>query len=310
LHGLLAEKLGSSDISYGQGTVDAFDEASLLLISLLRIPLHALAEWEGREVGSAERERAMRIASERVRRRKPMAYIMNEVIQQNEVFYVDERTIVPRSFIGDILANTNEMMPEAGDCAAGGVLDMCTGSGCLAILAAKHFPAAGRVHAVDISADALAVAHQNVNMRGLGKAVRLYSGNVFKDWKAYPAGGNARRAASEPVDSPLQSPYDLIICNPPYVDNKGMRNLPMEYRFEPEVSLWGGSDGLSIIRRVLAGAQRHLSEDGALLLEVGRSQGRLWKEFPNLMRKARKLRTEGMDPEADPEVILLRKRDL
>jgi len=182
-------------------------------------------------------------------------------------FYVDERTIVPRSFIGELLdshfggdgEDTTSLIGDPADIAS--VLDLCTGSGCLAILAARHFPHAA-VDAVDISKDALAVAARNVGDHGLDERIALHRGDLFAPL------GNKR--------------YDLIISNPPYVDAEGMAGLPAECRAEPALAFDGGADGLDIVRRILSEAKTHLAPQGGLLCEIGRGRDNLEAAFPQL----------------------------
>ena len=201
----------------------------------------------------------------RIRTRKPAAYLLQKAYLRGVAFYVDERAIVPRSYLGEILdgelfAGADASLIDDPD-AIGRVLDLCTGSGCLAVLAAMRFPNAV-VDAVDISADALAVAAHNVAAHGLEERITLHQGDLFA-----PLGG-AR--------------YDLIVSNPPYVDAGGMAALPPECRHEPALALDGGPDGIAIVRRIIDNAGRHLTADAGLLCEVGRDRRVLEMAYPDV----------------------------
>jgi ribosomal protein L3 glutamine methyltransferase len=207
------------------------------------------------------------LIARRITTRKPAAYLVNKIYMRGLPFYVDERTIVPRSFIGELL---DSHFSGQGDDEGGSliddplsvrhVLDLCTGSGCLAILAAHAF-ANAQIDAVDISKDALEVAARNVADYGLEDRVMLHQGDLFK-----PLAG--RR-------------YDLIISNPPYVDAQGMAELPRECRAEPKLAFDGGADGIAIVRRILPAAKQHLTPEGGLLCEIGRCRPGLQAAYPN-----------------------------
>jgi ribosomal protein L3 glutamine methyltransferase len=219
-------------------------------------------------VTAAEGKKVLDLIARRITTRKPAAYLVNKIYMRGLPFYVDERTIVPRSFIGELLedhfgGSGNE---DAGSLisdpdAVESVLDLCTGSGCLAILAARNFPNA-EIDAVDISKDALEVAARNVGDYGLQDRLTLYHGDLFK-----PLGGKR---------------YNLIISNPPYVDAEGMAGLPRECRAEPKLAFDGGADGLDIVRRILDEAQAHLTPQGGLLCEIGRCRPQLEDAYPHL----------------------------
>jgi ribosomal protein L3 glutamine methyltransferase len=207
------------------------------------------------------------VIGRRVTTRKPAAYLVNKIYMRGLPFHVDERVIVPRSFIGELLdshfgGESDEASSLIDDpLAIESVLDLCTGSGCLAILAGLSFPNA-RIDAVDISKDALDVAARNVADYGLEDRVTLHRGNLFT-----PVG---------------ETRYDLIITNPPYVDAHGMKSLPRECRAEPKLAFDGGADGLDVIRRILQEAGRHLTPEGGLLCEIGRGREALEAAFPQL----------------------------
>jgi ribosomal protein L3 glutamine methyltransferase len=208
------------------------------------------------------------VIARRVTTRKPAAYLVNKIYMRGLPFYVDERTIVPRSFIGELLdKHFGGEEDETGGSliedprAVESVLDLCTGSGCLAVLASRNFPNA-RIDAVDLSSDALAVAARNLADYGLEHLITLHRGDLFK-----------------PV---ADHRYDLIISNPPYVDAQGMADLPRECRAEPKLAFDGGADGLDIVRRILDEAGRHLTPQGGLLCEIGRCRPALEAAYPQL----------------------------
>ena len=241
-------------LSYGHGTDNAFDEAAWLVLETMRLPMDEPLEPSLR-LTEGERKAVKAVIDKRVKTRKPAAYLLNKAYIQGLPCYVDERVIVPRSFIGELLVGFDLMqMPKT-------VLDLCTGSGCLAILAA-HIFAPAAVDAVDLSAGALTVAKRNVSDYKLKKRVHLFKGNLF---------------------APLKNKkYDLIITNPPYVDARAMKSLPAEYRHEPKMALASGKDGLDIVRKILNEAPEHLTSNGGLLCEVGRGRKILEKEYPHL----------------------------
>jgi ribosomal protein L3 glutamine methyltransferase len=253
---------------FAHGTTDPVAEAAFLVCETLHLHPDQFETFATARVTAAEASKILDVIARRVSSRKPAAYLVNKVYMRGLPFYVDERVIVPRSFIGELL--DSHFGGEAGD--DGGalisdpstvesVLDLCTGSGCLAILASRNFPNA-RIDAVDVSADALEVAARNVADYGLADRVKLQRGDLFK-----PLGGKR---------------YDLIISNPPYVDAVGMAALPRECRAEPKLAFDGGADGLNIIRRILNEAPRHLTPQGGLLCEIGRGRELVEAAFPPL----------------------------
>ena len=241
---------------FAHGTTDPVAEAAFLVCATLHLDPDQFETFATARVTASEAKAILEVIARRVSSRKPAAYLVNRIYMRGLPFYVDERVIVPRSFIGELLEQHfgGESDQQAGSLiddpmAVENVLDLCTGSGCLAILASRRFPNA-EIDAVDISKDALAVAARNVADYGLAERVSLHRGDLFK-----PLGG--RR-------------YDLIISNPPYVDAQGMAELPRECRAEPKLAFDGGADGLDIVRRILAEAGRHLTPQGGLLCEIGR----------------------------------------
>jgi ribosomal protein L3 glutamine methyltransferase len=242
------------------GTTDPVAEAAFLVGEALHLPPERFDAFSRAHVTAKERATVLSLIERRVRTRKPAAYLVQKTYIQGVPFRVDERVIVPRSYLGEVLAGD----PFAGDglvdpAGVRRVLDLCTGSGCLAILAAMHFPDA-TVDAVDISRDALAVARINVREHALERRVRLLRGDLFA-----PVG---------------EERYDLIIANPPYVDAPGMAALPPECRHEPRRAFAGGADGLKFVRRIVADAPRHLTPQGGLLCEIGRGRDAVEHAFP------------------------------
>ena len=245
---------------YGHGTASALDEAAYLILHTLHLPIDQLEPWLDARLTLAERQAVSGIIAKRVTTRKPAPYLTNEAWVQGHAFYVDERVIVPRSYIGELLGSGLSAAvadPEAVD----RVLDLCTGSGCLAILAALAFPNAV-VDASDVSADALAVAERNVATYDLGDRITLVRSDLF-------AGLAERR-------------YDLILSNPPYVSAAAVAAFPPEYAAEPRIAHAGGEDGLDIVLRILAEAGTHLTENGALVVEIGTGRDILKAAFPRL----------------------------
>jgi ribosomal protein L3 glutamine methyltransferase len=256
---------------FAHGTTDPVAEAAFLVCEILHLHPDQFENFATARVTAAEAEQILDVIARRVSTRKPAAYLVNKIYMRGLPFYVDERTIVPRSFIGELLDQHfgGQQNPDDEDdgaliddpSAVESVLDLCTGSGCLAILASRNFPNA-RIDAVDISKDALEVAARNVGDYDLEDRLTLHRGDLFK-----PLGGKR---------------YDLIISNPPYVDAEGMAALPRECRAEPKIAFDGGADGLDIVRRILNEAGRHLTPQGGLLCEVGRGRGPVEAAFPQL----------------------------
>jgi ribosomal protein L3 glutamine methyltransferase len=256
----ITRRFAAARLAFGHGTGSARDEAAWLVCSALDIAFDDLDAALDRSVGQARAQRLEELASRRIDSRVPLAYLLKEAWLDNVRFYVDERVIVPRSHIAELLRD--DLAPWITSRASmGRVLDMCTGSGCLAILAARAFPDA-RIDASDVSADALAVARINRDAHGLGDRLRLVHSDLF---------------AALPSDR-----YDLILVNPPYVDARAMRELPAEYRHEPDLSLDGGPDGLDVVRRILDEAPDHLTEPGILILEIGGNRAVLEAAYPRL----------------------------
>lgn len=247
-------------LHFGHGTHNAFDEAAWLMLHVLRAPIDQLDAQLHRTLTPAQHARFLKLAARRINERIPLAYIIREAWLGPHRFYIDERCIVPRSFIAELLARP--MAPWAPQpSTVQRVLDMCTGSGCLAILAALAFPNA-QVDAVDLSTDALQVARRNLQQYALEDRVQLIQSDLF-------------------AGLPSQS-YDLILSNPPYVDAPSMRELPTEYRHEPEMALASGRDGLDATRVLLRKAKNYLRPDGKLIIEIGHNRAQLERAFPQL----------------------------
>ncbi|MGH8697120.1 MAG: 50S ribosomal protein L3 N(5)-glutamine methyltransferase [Burkholderiales bacterium] len=254
----LARRFARGKLFFGHGTHTARDEAAWLVCHVLRIPFGELERALERPVPAAVARRLERLAARRIATREPLAYVLREAWLANHRFYVDRRVIVPRSHIAELVPNRLAPWLPWGE--ATRVLDLGTGSGCLAILAALAFPRA-RVDASDVSAAALAVARRNVKSYRLGRRIRPVRSDLF---------------------AALPERYELILCNPPYVPATEMRRLPAEYRAEPRLALAGGRDGLSFVRRLLAEAGDHLASNGVLVMEIGANRKTLEKAFPRL----------------------------
>lgn len=272
VHALLAEgveRFEQAGLAFGHGTDNALDEAAWLILRSLGLPPGDIAPCLGRVLTAAEARAARALLARRVRTRKPAAYLLNEAWLGPYRFFVDERVLVPRSFIFELLgvrlhfpaADSSRDAARRKCNLTPRVLDLCTGSGCLAIVAAKTWPDA-KVDAADLSADALAVANINVASYRLGRRVRLVESDLF--------GALAGRR------------YDLIVSNPPYVRAASMRRLPPEYRNEPEMALASGGDGLEHTRKIIAQARAHLNPGGRLMVEIGHNRKSLERAFPDL----------------------------
>jgi ribosomal protein L3 glutamine methyltransferase len=254
----ITRRFARARLVFGHGTHAARDEAAWLVCSAAGIPFADLPTALDRPVPGPTARRLGRLTAQRVKTRQPLAYLLREAWLAGHRFYVDRRVIVPRSHIAELLPQ--RLVPWLPWGEAKSVLDLCTGSGCLAILAALAFSEA-RVDASDVSAAALAVARRNLKSYRLGKRIRLVRSDRF---------------------AALPGRYQLILCNPPYVPDAEMRRLPAEYRAEPRRALAGGRDGLDFVRRLLAEAPDHLAPDGVLVMEVGASRATLERAFPRL----------------------------
>jgi ribosomal protein L3 glutamine methyltransferase len=253
---------------FAHGTTDPVAEAAFLVCETLHLHPDQFEMFATARVTAAEAKKILDVIGRRVTTRKPAAYLVNKIYMRGLPFYVDERTIIPRSFIGELLdshfggrGGGDDTSLTDDPLGVESVLDLCTGSGCLAVLAAGTFRNA-EIDAADISRDALEVAARNIAEYGLEGRVTLHLGDLFG-----PVGDKR---------------YDLIISNPPYVDAEGMAELPRECRAEPKLAFDGGADGLDTIRRILNEAGHHLAPEGGLLCEIGRGRERLEAAFPQL----------------------------
>jgi ribosomal protein L3 glutamine methyltransferase len=275
-------RFNEAKLFFGHGSDNAFDEAAYLILHTLHLPLDRLEPFLDASLTHGESEEIQVVIERRVRERLPAAYLTHEAWLGEHRFYVDERVIVPRSFIAELLQEQLAPWVEVPD-EVTRALDLCTGSGCLAILAALAFPNA-EVDAVDLSADALEVAAKNVADYGLADRVELIESDLF----AALAGRT----------------YDVILSNPPYVNAESVAALPPEYQAEPALALGSGKDGLDATRQILAKAKSHLNPGGLLVVEIGHNRDALEAAYPALP-------FTWLDTESgDQFVFMLRREDL
>ncbi len=275
-------RLKKAGVSFGHGTLNAFDEAAWLVLWALGMPMDALEAHAKRELNDEEAAKASALIDNRIETRTPAAYLTKEAWLQNVPFYVDERSIVPRSFIAELLADgegEGTLDTWLSD-ETQRVLDLCTGNGSLAVIAAMAYPEVV-IDAADLSDDALAVARINVDKHKLGKRITLIQSDLLNE---------------------LTGIYDLIICNPPYVNAKSMTALPKEYQHEPVLALAGGEDGMDLVRRIVKDAPARLSPIGVLVLEIGNER----RHFEHAFRK---LEVVWLDTSAGGDQVLLVTRD-
>ncbi|MCA6999657.1 50S ribosomal protein L3 N(5)-glutamine methyltransferase [Dickeya solani] len=251
-------RFNAANVYYGHGTDNPWDEALQLVLPSLFLPIDIPEDMYLARLTSSERHRIVERVIRRVNERIPVAYLTNKAWFCGLEFYVDERVLVPRSPIGELI---NDRFASLLPNAPRHILDLCTGSGCIAIACAQAFPEA-EVDAVDISAEALAVTEQNIQQHGMEYNVTPIRSDLFRDLPAIQ--------------------YELIVTNPPYVDEEDMADLPQEYRFEPELGLAAGSDGLKLVRRILACVPDFLTEEGVLICEVGNSMVHLMEQYPDV----------------------------
>lgn len=257
-----AARLTAAQVGFGHGTTNAFDEAAWLTLWKLGHPLDALDEVETQAVTPDQAAAVQALIEERISTRKPAAYLTHQAWLQGVPFYVDERVIVPRSFIAEVLAD-GSIDAWLSD-QTHRVLDLCTGNGSLAVLAAMAYPDV-TVDGADISDDALAVARINVDQHGLADRITLLHSDGLQS---------------------VRGPYDLILCNPPYVNATSMKALPAEYQAEPELALASGDDGMDFTRALFgslrADPDRYMTPDAVLVLEIGNERENFERAFPNL----------------------------
>jgi ribosomal protein L3 glutamine methyltransferase len=240
-------RFNTEQLYFGHGSDNAFDEAAYLLLHTLKLPLDRLDPFLDARLTEPEINTLIALIERRAKDRVPVAYLTHEALLGDYRFYVDERVIVPRSFIAELIPDQFQPWVSNPD-EINNVLDLCTGSGCLAIMLADAFPNA-MVDAVDISGDALVVAKRNIANYELQDRISLFESNLY--------------------DKLPPKQYDLIITNPPYVNSASMAKLPAEYRAEPQIALAGGDDGMDLVRRIVAGAKNRLTENGVLIIEIG-----------------------------------------
>jgi ribosomal protein L3 glutamine methyltransferase len=274
----MAARLDEAGVSFGHGTTNARDEAAWLTLWALGLPLDNLDGVAARELDRADQARVNALIDERITSRMPAAYLTQEAWLQGVRFHVDERAIVPRSFIAELLAD-GSIDPWLGEHTRA-VLDLCTGNGSLAVLVAMAYPDV-QVEAADLSEDALAVARINVDRHGLAERVRLVHSDLF---------------------AALPGRYDLIVCNPPYVNTLSMAALPAEYQAEPDLALAGGEDGMDLVRRILREAPAHMNDHGVLVLEIGNERAHFEAAFPLL-------EAVWLDTSAGPDMVVLLTRE-
>jgi ribosomal protein L3 glutamine methyltransferase len=261
----VASQLKRAKLIFAHGTTDPMAEAAFMVGETLGRHPNDVAAHGDAPVTAAQQKKVVNLVERRIRTRKPAAYLLKRIYMLGVPFTVDERAIVPRSYLGEIFTSETfagenfSLIRDEGS--VRNVLDLCTGSGCLAILAAMRFSTA-KVDAVELSKDAIELALRNIADHRLKRRVRVLNGDLFAPVKA--------------------KRYDLIISNPPYVDDTGMESLPPECLHEPSMAFDGGADGLSIVRRIIDEAPKHLNEGGGLLCEIGRGREVLERAYPNL----------------------------
>ena len=275
-------RLKQAGVSFGHGTTNAFDESAWLVLWALGLPLDALEARAQNTLAAEEQAKAEALVDRRITTRQPAAYLTREAWLQNVPFYVDERVIVPRSFIAELLADGEEQgtLDAWLSDTTHAVLDLCTGNGSLAVIAAMAYPEVV-VDAADISDDALAVARINVDKHGLGQRITLMQSDLL---------------------STVRGPYDLIVCNPPYVSAQSLQTLPAEYRAEPALALAGGEDGMDLVRKILRDAPAHMTPEAVLVLEIGNERVHFEHAF-------RKLEVAWLETSAGEDQVLLVTRD-
>ena len=258
-----AARLRRAGVAFGQGATNAYDEAAWIVLGVLGVPFERFETAAKRVATADEIARAEAAVERRIAERIPTAYQLGEAWLQGVRVLSDRRSIVPRSYIAELLADADEhgTLDAWLSDRTRSVLDLCTGNGSLAVLAAMAYPEVD-VTGADIDAEALALARANVALHGLGDRVRLVESDLFA------ALGGAR--------------FDLVLCNPPYVTDAAMAALPPEFRAEPALALAGGPDGMDVVRRIVAEAARHLTADGVLVLEIGRERPHFEAAFPAL----------------------------
>jgi ribosomal protein L3 glutamine methyltransferase len=258
----ITNQLDAAGLSYGHGAIDAQSEALWMLATALGFPPEDALEALDTPITADVSEKVHAWVNDRITSRKPLAYILGEAWLMGIPFYCDERSIVPRSFIAELIVDGHleEWLPPNAK-----VLDLCTGNGSLAILMALSCPDV-EVSGADISMQALALAAKNLDRQNLTEQIEIYQGDLLE-------------AVPLPSD---EDKFDLIICNPPYVNSESMANLPPEYHAEPEISLAGGTDGMDLVRKIINNAKDYLKPEGALVLEIGNEAKNFTAAFPEI----------------------------
>lgn len=258
-----ASRLKAAGVSFGHGTLNAFDESAWLVMWSLGMPIGALEDHAKKTLDDEQIAKAAALVEERITTRKPAAYLTHEAWLQDVPFFVDERSIVPRSFIAELIVDADESGELDGWLSdqTTRVLDLCTGNASLAVIAAMAYPDI-TVDAADTSSDALAVGRINVDRHQLGPRITLIESDLFAQLTGQR--------------------YDLILCNPPYVNAASMAALPPEYLAEPALALAGGTDGMDLVKRILASAPDHMTTIGVLVLEISNERGHFDAAFPRL----------------------------
>ena len=254
-----ASRFGEAGLVFGHGTDNALDESAALVMHVLHLGMELPGDYLDAVLSDTERKEVIELIESRVSTRNPAAYLTHEAWFAGLPFYVDERVLVPRSPIAELISN--RFFPWVAPERTENILDLCTGGGCIAIACACAFPDA-RVLATDISGDALAVARENIDRHGMGQRVRLLESNLF--------------------DRVGERRFDLIVSNPPYVSRPEVQQLPEEFRHEPVLGLSAGKDGLDFVVLILESASRHLTDNGILVVEVGCSQPALIDQYPEV----------------------------
>ena len=256
-------RFNKAGLAHGHGATNAVDEAAFIILETLKLPIDDINPWAEARLTTAEKDELLDLIEKRITTRKPAAYLMKRTYMQGVPFYVDERVIIPRSYIGELMAKGlfQEQVIDLDPATVHSVLDLCTGSGCLAILAASQFPHA-EIHASDLSTDALDVARINLKEHGVANRVTLHQGNLFEVLS--------------------KQKFDLVISNPPYVAKAEVDAFPPEYAHEPQMAHLGGLDGFDLVRKIIRETPKHLNKGGGLLCEIGTGAEILEAEFPNL----------------------------
>lgn len=275
-------RFNEAGLTFGHGTNNAWDEAAYLILHTLHLPLERLEPFLDARITTPERQQLTQVFARRIEDRVPAAYLTHEAWLGEFRFHVDQHVIIPRSFIAELLPDGLEAF--VGDVAkVTSALDMCTGSGCLAILLAHAYPNAD-IDAADISSEALAVAQRNVSDYGLADRINLIRSDLYANL--------------------TEKSYDLIVSNPPYVTTMAMEALPAEYRHEPSLALAGGDDGMDAVRTIVREAPRFLSPEGVLVVEIGNGRDAAEAAFPRLPFVWLETRS------AEDSVLLLRREDI